>query len=101
MPLHCAMASVIALSAVIYLVLFLFAGPIAQIFNSENNPQLQQIAVEGLKLYFTAIPFVAFNTILSTYFTSVENTIPAHITSLLRGLLLIIPMAFCWRPSAA
>ena len=92
--LHCAMASVIALSAVIYLVLFLFAGPIAQIFNSENNPQLQQIAVEGLKLYFTAIPFVAFNTILSTYFTSVENTIPAHITSLLRGLLLIIPMAF-------
>ena len=92
--LHCAMASVIALSAVIYFVLFLFAGPIAQIFNSENNPQLQQIAVEGLKLYFTAIPFVAFNTILSTYFTSVENTIPAHITSLLRGLLLIIPMAF-------
>ena len=92
--LRCATATVMALSALIYLILFLFAGPIAQIFNSENNPQLQQIAVEGLKLYFTAIPFVAFNTVLSTYFTSVENTLPAHITSLLRGLLLIIPMAF-------
>ena len=82
------------LSAAIYLILFFFASPIAQVFNSEHNPQLQQIAVEGLRLYFTATLFVGFNTILSTYFTSVERVLPAHITSLLRGLVLIIPMAF-------
>ena len=48
----------------------------------------------GLKLYFTSVAFVGYNLILSTYFTSVERALPAHLTSLLRGLLLIVPLAF-------
>ena len=72
----------------------------ALIFNSEGDPRLQQIAEEGLRLYFTGALFAGFNIILSRYFTSVERALPAHITSLLRGFLLILPMAFllaaCW-----
>ena len=56
--------------------------------------QLQEIAAAGLKLYFTAIPFVGFNIIISAYFTSTEKALPAQIISLSRGLLMIIPMAF-------
>ena len=56
--------------------------------------QLQQIAETGLKLYFTAIIFVGFNIVVSTYFTSTEKALPAQIVSLSRGFIVIIPMAF-------
>lgn len=92
--LRYALITLLVLSAALYLLLFLFAGPVALIFNSEGDPRLQQIAEEGLRLYFTGALFAGFNIILSMYFTSVERALPAHITSLLRGFLLILPMAF-------
>lgn len=92
--LRYSMIFMLILSAVIYLVIFIWADPIARIFNSENDAALQQIAVDGLKLYFTSVVFVGFNIILSMYFTSVEKAIPAQIISLLRGFILIIPIAF-------
>lgn len=90
---YCLMTSAV-FSAAVYLLLFLLASPAARIFNSENNPELQRIAVEGMRLYFTSILFTGFNIILSTWFTSVEKAVPAQIVSLLRGLILIIPAAF-------
>lgn len=92
--LQYAMGSMLVLSIILYLILFMFADPIAAAFNSENNTTLQSIAVTGLKLYFTSLVFAGFNIILSMYFTSVEKAIPAQIISFLRGLILIIPIAF-------
>lgn len=92
--LRYAMISMVILSAVMYLILFVFADPIASAFNSEHNTKLQEIAITGLKLYFTSLVFAGFNIILSMYFTSVEKALPAQIISLLRGLILIIPIAF-------
>lgn len=85
--------TMLAVSGVIYLILFVFAGPIAGIFNSERDPDLQRIAVEGLRLYFLSAPFAGFNIVLASYFTSVEQAAPAQVLSLLRGLILIIPAA--------
>ena len=92
--LRLSLTSMAVISAAVYLVIFLFSGPIAEIFNSEGNAQLQEIAVSGLKLYFTSVVFMGYNTVISTYFTSVERAVPAHIVSLLRGLILIVPVAF-------
>ena len=92
--LRYAMISMVILSAVMYLILFVFADPIASAFNSEHNAKLQEIAVTGLKLYFTSLVFAGFNITLSMYFPSVEKALPAQIISLLRGLILIIPIAF-------
>lgn len=89
-----AMITLFFVSGIIYLIIFVFAQPITSIFNSENNVNLQQIAVTGLKLYFLSTLFVGYNIILATFFTSTEKALPAHILSLLRGLILIIPMAF-------
>ncbi len=89
-----AMITLFFVSGIIYLIIFVFAQPITSIFNSENNANLQQIAVTGLKLYFLSTLFVGYNIILATFFTSTEKALPAHILSLLRGLILIIPMAF-------
>lgn len=89
-----AMITMLLFSGCIYTLFWMLTNPIVGIFNSEQNMQLQQIAVIGLKLYFTAIPFVGFNIIIAMYFISVEKAIPAQIVSLFRGFFLIIPMAF-------
>jgi len=86
--------TMLVISLFIYSIIFVFAQPITSIFNSENNLELQQIAVSGLKIYFTSSAFVGYNIILAIFFTSVEMALPAHILSILRGLVLIIPMAF-------
>ena len=92
--LRYAMMSMIILSGVLYLLLITFPEVIISVFNSENNTELQAIAVTGLKLYFISAPFVGYNIILAIFFTSLEKGLPAHILSVLRGFVLIIPLAF-------
>lgn len=94
MVLRYAMAVMAVFSIVVYLLTFLFAQSVTNIFNHENNVRMQQIAVEGLKLYFTSNIFVGYNTILAVYFTSIEKALPAQVLSILRGFVLIVPMAF-------
>lgn len=92
--LRYALITMLLLSGFIYSVLFLCASPIASAFNSEQNGALQAMAVRGLKLYFTACPFLGFNIVLATYLISTERPRPAQTISLLRGFCLIIPTAF-------
>lgn len=86
--------SVLLMSCIIYLVFLFGADPIAGVFNREGNVQLQQTAVAGLRLYFTAIVFIGFNIVIATYFTSMERAFPAQVISLARGFFVIIPVAF-------
>lgn len=86
--------TMLAVSCVAYLFIFVFAQPIAAVFNSGDNMELQRIAVSGLKLYFLCSIFAGYNIILSIFLTSTEKVLPAHILSVLRGFILIIPMAF-------
>ena len=92
--LRYALGSMAVLSAVLYLIIFVFSDSITTIFNSERDVQMQALSVTGLKLYFTSNLFVGFNTILAIYFTSIERAWPAHVLSLLRGLVLLAPLAF-------
>ncbi|MBQ4524031.1 MAG: MATE family efflux transporter [Lachnospiraceae bacterium] len=89
-----ALGTVIFVSISIYLVIFLLANPIVSIFNNEQNMKLQEIAVWGLKLYFTATPFMGFNIVLATYFSSIQRALESQVISLARGFVLMIPMAF-------
>lgn len=77
-----------------YLWICLCAKDITAVFNKDGNGQLQQIAEEGLRLYFLASAFAGTNVLLSMYYTATEQVRPAHLISLLRGFILIIPMAF-------
>lgn len=89
-----ALTACAVISAAIYAVIFIFSSPIAAVFNSENNFNLQQTAVDGLRLYFISLIFSGLNIVFSVYFTSAEKAMPAQIISLLRGLILIVPIAF-------
>ena len=89
-----ALITMLGLAAVIYITTATFADSITLMFNSEGNPKLQEIAITGLRLYFTSGIFAGFNIIISMYFTSTENPAPAQLISLIRGFFLIIPLAF-------
>lgn len=89
-----ALIAVLAVSVTIYLCILLGSEPIVDVFNSERNQSLQSIAQTGIKIYFTACIFAGFNIVASVYFTATEYVLPAHVISVLRGFVLIIPMAF-------
>ena len=88
-----ALVLMLALSLVIYVILYFYASDIAFIFNKENDNVLQTMAVEGLKVYFTATPFLGFNIIISIVFISMEKAVPAQIISLCRGFFILVPSA--------
>lgn len=89
-----AMMLTIILAMVIYVGIYWNADVIAMIFNSGRDMDLQRIAVEGLKIYFTACPFVGANILLAIYFAATDQAAPAQMISLLRGLIVIVPLAF-------
>lgn len=89
-----AIATTIGLSLFIYLMIFFRADSIVSAFNGEENQRLQEIAVFGMKLYFTGCVFAGINIILSVYFTSTDAAVPAGIISVLRGFVVIIPLSF-------
>ena len=67
---------------------------ITAVFNSEQNELLQKIAVAGMKLYFIAVPFIGFNIVTSVFFSAIERVLTAQSISLLRGFILMVPMAY-------
>ena len=89
-----AMMLTVILAMLIYVGIYWNADVIAMIFNSGRDMDLQRIAVEGLKIYFTACPFVGANILLAIYFAATDQAAPAQMISLLRGLIVIIPLAF-------
>lgn len=91
---HYAVITITALSIFIYVILFFASTPIVSVFNKEGNPILQAIAETGIKIYFTASLFAGWNIVLSAYFTAKNAPRPAHTLSMLRGFILIIPIAF-------
>lgn len=89
-----AIITVLLLSVCFYLALSLGAEPLAALFNRDRDPALQSIAVQGLRLYFLGCPWAGLNTVLAVYFTATDCPQPAHVISLLRGFVLILPLAF-------
>ncbi len=88
-----ALITAFAMSAVFYIMLWLFKTPVVSVFNSEGNAALQALAEGGILLYFTAMPFAGFNMITAMNFVSMQQGLPGQIITLLRGLVIIVPGA--------
>ena len=82
-----------AISVVFYAFIFLNADFVAGIFNRYDDPALNDIAVRGMRIFFISSIFAGANIIVSTLYASTANPRPAHVFSLLRGFLLIVPGA--------
>ena len=84
----------IALAALSYVLIYTQTSNIVSLFNSSGDSKMQEIAENGLRIYFLFMPFMGINTIMSVFFMSDEMPHSAQFISLLRGTFLVIPAAF-------
>ncbi|TVP92126.1 MATE family efflux transporter [Alkalibacterium sp.] len=70
-----------------------FHEQIIAVFNSEQNAHITVMATYGLFIYFIGFIFAGMNTILTSYFGATDQPNRALLFSLLRGGLIIIPLA--------
>lgn len=89
-----ALITIGATAAVLYVVLFFSADGIAAIFNTEKAEDLQKLATTGIKLYFISSLFSGFNLLFSSFFSASDKGVCSQIITLLRGVVLIIPLAY-------
>lgn len=88
------MLTAAAFALVVYGLFFLLADPVVALFNKDADPQLARLAVDGLRLYFTAFGFAGINVICAAYCSAVDRPKQAFWISMLRGFVLIIPVTF-------
>ena len=74
-----------------FLLVQLFPGAIIRLFNTDNV-QLLQIGRYGLRIFLAAMPLIGFQIITGNYFQSTGKAKTAAILSLLRQVLVLIPV---------
>ena len=84
----------VILSAVIYIISFMYAREITDLFNSENSAALRELAERGIRIYFTSFLFSGINIVVSSSLSASDRPIPAFVISSLRGFVLLIPATF-------
>ncbi len=87
------MVTVLLTSLVFYGILFGFTDALIQIFNGEGNEIMRQLAESGFPLYFSQCLFLGSNIVLIMYFVSIGHPKIAQIMSLLKGCVIIVPLA--------
>lgn len=87
-----AMVLTVIISFAIYTFVILFSESIIQVFNSEGNTIVAQIAKEGIRIYFLGFFFAGLNIVSTMIFSATENIKEALSISLSRGLIIIVPM---------
>ncbi|HZK34341.1 MAG TPA: MATE family efflux transporter [Bacillota bacterium] len=83
-----------AFAVFVYILSFVFAQPVVNIFNKDQDLQLAKIAIGGLRIYFIAFIFGGANILFASYFAAVDRPKNAFNISILRGFILVVPLAF-------
>ena len=90
-----ALATSLSFALLSYLLIAVFAVPLADLFNREHDPILTDIASNGMRIYFVSLFFSGINIVAAAFLSSggpAEAGIFA--VSILRGFVLIIPVAW-------
>jgi putative MATE family efflux protein len=75
-----------------FLLTQLFPKWIISLFN--NDPQLLEIGAHGIRIYMLMSPLVAFQVLSTNYFQSIGRAAISMFLSLLRQVILLIPLYF-------
>lgn len=78
-----------------YLLIAVFAVPLAGLFNRDHDPVLTEIASGGMRIYFISLFFSGINIVTAAFLSSSDQPGQAFCISILRGFVLIIPAALC------
>lgn len=71
----------------------IFTESIVGIFNSENNVQMANYAMQGVRIYFVGFLFAGCNIVGAGYLSATENAGKAFGVSIVRGVVAIIACA--------
>ena len=82
------------MSVLILIFANLFSETITSVFNHDQDMELGDSAVKGLKLYFTGFLFAGFNIVGTGFLSATAKAKGAFITSVLRGFVAITVCAF-------
>ena len=89
-----ALATALLMALAAYTAVTVWSVPIADIFNRDHDPVLTEIASGGMKIYFVSLFFSGINIVAASFLSSADRPRQAFIVSILRGFLLIIPVAW-------
>lgn len=92
--LRYALALSLVLAVLSYALMYFASAPVVALFNKEQNPQLQAIAENGMRLYFMALPFIGVNIVAASFLSSIARPRQAFAISIGRGIVVVIPTAF-------
>ena len=92
--LHWTVTTALVISALMYVLVFVFASPITAVFNSEHDPALAACAVPGLRIYFAGFLAACINIIAAAYCSAAGQASRGFIISLVRSIIAIPPVLF-------
>ncbi len=91
--LRIALISASGIALVAFVFLQVFPEMIVRLFNS-SDAELLGIGSEGLRLGLMALPFVGFQVVAGNYFQSIGKANIAVLLTLLRQVIILIPLLF-------
>ena len=91
--LRLGLAVSLGLAAVMWIAMLLWGVPLAGLFNQEGSAALTLQAAKGLRIYFFGFFSAGCGILLGTFFSSTGHPGAAMTVSLLRGGMLIVPLA--------
>jgi len=87
------MIAATVLAVISWILLEAFPSPIIRLFNSESE-LLHEYGVTGLRIFIIMLPVVGFQIVISNYFQSVGKAKIAAFLSLLRQVIVLMPLLF-------
>ncbi len=84
----------VIVAILIYISSLSFGDKLVALFNKDGDKILAEIAVNGIHIYFITFIFSGINILIGSYLNSIEKPKNAFIISLLRGLVIIMPITF-------
>ncbi len=82
----------LVIAGLIYVGVYLNRHALALAFAEDGNTSVINMSVEGLKLYFIGYFFASVNMVSVMFLTSIEKIRNAFLISILRGLILSLPL---------
>lgn len=84
-------------STIGFLITQFMPGPIVRLFNNDN-PALIELGIDGLRKFTMFLPLIGFQIITGNYYQSVGKAGIAAFLSLLRQVIILIPILFILPP---
>lgn len=89
MTLKTAFQFAFSAAAVICILLEVFAGGIAGLFNL--NGEAKEVAVHAIRIYSLILPFYAFNFMMINFYQTTQKKLLAGVLSILQGFAFVVP----------